>query len=140
MSAIVISLQRRDCSSWQAPSSSVLRSSSRAGPAEGVRCSAVGIFVSCASRAAAGRSVDGLEVDLIAHPAVRAGPVLWHLAPAGSGREALAWVTVLLVVDVAAGGAAVAAHGVSCACEAVGVYRLRLRRARPGVRVAQARS
>ena len=45
---------------------------------------------------------DRLEVDLVAHAAVRAGPVVGHLAPRGPGRKALAGVASLLVVDVAA--------------------------------------
>src|SRR6188472_2069422 len=52
----------------------------------------------------------GLEVDLVAHAAVGAGPLVGDVAPRRPGRETLARVPRRLVVDVTAGGAAPAAH------------------------------
>src|SRR5450755_1571496 len=50
------------------------------------------------------------EVNLVAHAAVGAGPVVGHLAPGCARGEALARVTALLVVGVAAAGTAPATH------------------------------
>src|SRR5262245_48846335 len=52
----------------------------------------------------------GLEVDLVAHAAVGAGPVIGDLAPGRAGGKPLAGVTLLLVVDVPARWAAPTAH------------------------------
>src|SRR5664279_481785 len=122
MSAIVTSLQRRLASSWRAASKRVLRSSSRAATAYGVRSSATGTIPS--GEAAPGGCAEltwgmialalllgcRLEIDLVAHPAVRAGPVVGDLAPRGARGEALAGMAALLVVEVAATRTAPAAH------------------------------
>src|SRR6185312_3807864 len=55
-------------------------------------------------------SLDRFEIDLIAHAAVGAGPVVGDLRKSRAGREALARVAPLLVVLVAAGRAAEDAH------------------------------
>ena len=95
-----------------------------------------------ALRAASGRgprslpaAPHGLEVDLLAHAAVRAGPVVGNVAPgvpAGSPRADVR----RLVVDVAAHGTAIAAHRLSvarcarrpCARRAGGCWHARRRR------------
>src|SRR3546814_3272495 len=51
------------------------------------------------------RRVDGDEVDLLAHTAVGAAPVLGDVAPGGSGSEALVLVADVDVVHVVTAGA-----------------------------------
>src|SRR5690242_8268584 len=51
-----------------------------------------------------GSAIRGLEVDLLAHAAVGAGPVVRDLGPGRARGEALARVAGLLVVRVAAAG------------------------------------
>jgi len=51
-----------------------------------------------------------LEIDLVAHPAVRTSPVVGDLAPRGARGKALAGMAALLVVEVAAAGTAPAIH------------------------------
>src|SRR3954454_13403245 len=97
-----MSAQGRRCSSARIASSSVLRSRSRSATAYGT-----GTGVVTGTRLG---DIRGLEVDLVAYAAVRARPVVGDLAPRGPGREALAWVPLGLVVDVAALRTGVGAH------------------------------
>ena len=54
---------------------------------------------------------DGDEVRLLAHRAVRAGPAVGNLRPAGAGREAFVRAAFGFAVDVAAVGALIGGGG-----------------------------
>src|SRR6476646_2709984 len=111
MSAIVISAHGWRPSWSRAASKTVCRSSSRAASWYGVLpVDTPPIVAAAAVRRISGVAGDRLEVDLVADAAVGASPIVGHLGPRRAGREARARMARLLVVDVAAAGAAVGAH------------------------------